>query len=87
MFVRYKSMAIYSPDEWRPLLIILQIIANQVDKKGRDEGIVLVLCDLDEPTLYLGKSTGNGFEYERFVLFHRLRTVHDEIVKGRNSVL
>ena len=87
MFVRYTSMAIYSPDEWRPLLIILQIIANQVDEKGGDEEVVLVLCDLDEPTLYLGESTRNGFEYERFLLFHGLCTVHDEIVKGRNSVL
>lgn len=32
--------------------------------------IVLVLCYLDESTLYLSKSSGNGFEYERFVLFH-----------------
>ena len=70
MFVLYIAMAIYSPDEWRPLLIILQIIANQVNQMGRDEMIVLVLCYLDEPTLYLSKSSGNGFEYERFVLFH-----------------
>lgn len=77
MFVPHQSMAIYSPDEWRPLLIILQIIANQVDAMGRDEGVVLVLCDLDEFTLHLGEPAGNGSEYERLVLFHGLCAVQE----------
>lgn len=25
-------MAIYSPDEWKPLLIIMQILTNQVER-------------------------------------------------------
>ena len=29
-------MAIYSPDEWKPLYIILQLIANQVNHLGND---------------------------------------------------
>ena len=65
-------MAIYSPDEWKPMYIILQLIANQVILFWIELDVELVLCDLDEHTLHCSFNIGNAAESISLLLLYRL---------------